>query len=87
MSEKQERAAPRAWQWAWDGACRPGRTVFPNHTFSVGIFQWLPKSGGKGVKRGKVVQRIRGPGSRAEEIYAKAQARCDVLNAAEEAVR
>lgn len=29
-------------------------------TFSVGIFQWVPRSGGKGVKPGKVLVRVSG---------------------------
>lgn len=73
----------QAGQWDWDGSCKPhgGVVGWPGmQTFSVGIFQWVAKSSGKGVKRSKTVERIKGPVSRAEEIYAKARARCAELN-------
>jgi hypothetical protein len=74
---------PKAFQWDFAGACAPDQ---PQHsstwlTFSVGVFQWLPKAGGKGLKRGKVVQRIKGYVSNPQECYDRAQRIVDGLNA------
>jgi hypothetical protein len=52
-------------------------------TFSLGIFQWLPKAGGKGLKRGKVVQRVKGQTSEPEPAYERARAIVVELNAKE----
>ena len=57
------KADPKAYEWDWDGACAPGFGKDAHaayNTFSVGIFQWLPKTGGKGLKRGKVLHRVKG---------------------------
>lgn len=69
---------------AFDGQWAPGRRALiysAQETFSVGIFEWLPKSNGKGVKRGPVKVRVKGsvinPGrvtQRAEEIAAQLDA-------------
>ena len=48
--------------------------LFTSHTFSVGIFQWIPRSSGKGLKRGKVIKRITGLTSNPEAVYAAAEA-------------
>jgi hypothetical protein len=67
----------RAFMWDFDGACKPGDTLLWHcHTFSVGIFQWIPTVDGKRLKRGKVSWRIRGLTSEAEQIYKKARAEC-----------
>jgi hypothetical protein len=53
----------KAGSHGFDGACTPGRgKANPAWaTFSVGIFEWVPKSNGKGLKRGKVKVRVKGP--------------------------
>lgn len=62
----------------FDGACLPGPG---SHfaTFSVGIFEWVPRANGKGVKRGPVKVRVRGSDERkirrrAREIAAELDA-------------
>ena len=73
---------PVAWMYDWDGACAPGGAASgAYHTFSVGIFQWQPKAGGKGLKRSRVLTRIRGLIVKPEEVYHEAQEICDKLNA------
>lgn len=65
---------PAPYRWDFDGACAPG--VAHTHgmmTFSVGIFQWLPKTSGQGLKRGKVVKRVSGSVFDAQRIYAEAR--------------
>ncbi len=70
----------RPYQWDYDGSCKPGgRSAYSGcSTFSVGIFQWVPRGNGKGIKRGKVVQRVKGSTSAPDEVYAKAQMICAV---------
>jgi hypothetical protein len=60
----------------FDGSCAPlGREAFSEQkTFSVGIFQWLPKSGGKGLKRSAVKVRVKGSVSDPDKVYAMARA-------------
>ena len=67
---------PKAGDWDYDGACAiPANMVYHGWvTFSVGIFQWVPRSGGKGIKRGKVMQRIRGYCGNPQEVYDRAEA-------------
>jgi len=65
----------------FDGAYTPGNaSMFHRQTFSVGIFRWVPKASGKGVKRSAVIKRIRGLMSNPEDVYRRAQAECDRLN-------
>ena len=70
----------RPYQWDYDGSCKPGGPSGYSGcaTFSVGIFQWVPRGSGKGLKRGKVVQRIKGGMSTdaVAEVFAKARAEC-----------
>ncbi len=69
---------PEAYRWdyernPWDSA--GGAT-----TFSVGVFQWLPKAGGKGLKKSKSI-RVLGYTAEPLRVYTKAQELCDRLNA------
>lgn len=53
---------PKAGTHGFDGECIPGKAhaYGVNHkTFSVGVFEWLPKYR-KGLKAGKVKVRVRG---------------------------
>lgn len=72
----------KAYSHDFSGNCAPGRMAnySSQDTFSVGIFQWVPKASGKGLKRTAVKYRIRGPVGKAEEIYARAQDVCKYLN-------
>lgn len=78
-------ANPKPYQWDFDGSCAPRENVHSTSwkTFSLGIFQWIPKSSGKGLKRGKVVRRVKGYCDVADEAYAKAQGIVDGLNKTE----
>lgn len=58
---------------AFSGACAPGALSYMNmETFSVGIFEWIPKST-KGLKKSPVKVRVSGPTSQPEMIYKKAR--------------
>ena len=46
-------------------------------TFSVGIFQWLLKASGKGLKKSKVKYRVKGYTSNPEPVYKRAREICD----------
>ena len=72
---------PKAYEYDWDGRCRPGGSDPGWETFSVGVFQWIPKAGGKGLKRGPVVGRIRGYSADAEDVYRDADQLCKELDA------
>lgn len=74
--------APRVYEWAWAGQCAPGKAGSRRYeTFSVGCFQWLPRSDG-GLKKGKVVERFQGRTDAPDEVYARAAAWCAERNAA-----
>ena len=74
----------KPYEFDWDGGCIPAEGLkdcsCENRTFSVGIFQWIPKKDGKGLKRGKAIKRIRGYSSNPEEVYRKAEGICKGLN-------
>ena len=62
----------------WYGGCDP---TLPDvwhgvDTFSVGIFQWLKKSRGKELKRGKVICRVVGLIRNPDAVYASATEIC-----------
>lgn len=77
---------PKAYQYDFDGKCAPDRPGYSPGwtTFSLGIFQWLPKSGGRGLrgelKRGKVIQRVKGLTSDPEAARQKAREIVERLN-------
>jgi hypothetical protein len=52
-------------------------------SFSLGIFQWVPKKGGRGVKRGKVIRRVKGRTANPDEAFEKARQIVAGLNATE----
>lgn len=78
---------PKAYQWDFDGACKPLEENPWNTTFSVGCFQWIPKASGRGLKRGKVAKRFRGSTSYPERVYDQARRWCAQKNAEEADVR
>jgi|GEM_PF-6215057 len=81
---------PAPYAWDFDGACVPvladgsvRRSFTTFETFSVGIFQWIPRASGKGLKRGKVKERISGLVSDPEAVYRRARERCASLQTLE----
>jgi len=63
----------REYQWDYYGDCDPAhRKPHGYETFSVGVFQWLPKSSGKGLKKGNVQSRVSGSVNSPQEVYDKA---------------
>lgn len=76
---------------AYAGSCAPpgvggvaqdfGGVFSGQHRFSVGIFQWVLLSSGKGVKRGPVKVRVVGYISDAHKIAEKAREVCQELDA------
>lgn len=69
----------------FDGHCAPGGSgaaYFGGQaTFSVGVFQWVPKSHSNGLKRGPVKVRVKGRCSDPELVYAKAREIASALDA------
>ncbi len=76
---------PVAGLWDFDGGCKP--KVFDSGpssmhaTFSVAVFQWLPKSSGRGLKRSKSIKRISGRVRDFEMVYARAELFCAAKDA------
>ena len=57
-----------------DGACAPGQGSWASQqTFSVGVFEWLPKARGQGTKRGKVKVRVKGSVTQQDRVLEKAR--------------
>lgn len=52
-------------------------------TFSYGVFEWLPKSSGKGLKKSAVKVRVSGPVSLEAAVEAKAKKIAALLDAGE----
>ena len=72
----------RAGTWDFSGQCAPGGEWPATYkTFSLGIFQWEPRSGGKGTKKGKVQLRVVGQTNDPEAATARAREVCGSLNA------
>lgn len=68
--------------WDWYGSGDPAHN--PRNRFSsftLGIFQWLPKKSGQGTKRGKAVMRVSGYVARPQSAYREAQVWIDKLEA------
>ena len=63
----------------YSGSCSPGSIAnhISQHTFSVGIFQWIPRASLSGLKKSAVKYRIRGNVSNPQEVYDKAEKKCD----------
>jgi hypothetical protein len=64
--------------WEFD---RPAPRFFETYqSFSVGIFQWLPKASGKGLKKSKAMARVLGYTAEPDRVYEKADDLCGRLN-------
>lgn len=77
----------KPYRWDFGGACMPTEGYNPvvakQKTFSLGIFQWMPKASGKGLKWSKTVKRIKGDFRSPEQAFSRAIARCKELNTQE----
>lgn len=72
---------PEAFKHDFDGACIPKKGVISTYkTFSVGVFQWLPKSRGKGLKRGPVKVRVSGLCRASTVVFATARGIVEALD-------
>jgi hypothetical protein len=70
-----------AYKHDYSGSCAPGQSqAVMNIMFSVGIFQWLPKSSGKGLKKSAVKFRIKGNSSSPKAIYKTAEHWCKMMD-------
>ena len=68
----------------FDDACAPrSETSHFQIGFSLGVFQWVPKSGGKGLKKSAVKVRVKGFVSNAGCVYDKAREICLKVDASE----
>jgi hypothetical protein len=68
---------PKLYKWAYDGG---PADVNPNgFMFSVGVYQWLPKTSGKGLKKSKTI-RVVGYVMEASRVFEKANELCRTLN-------
>lgn len=71
---------------SFDGAYAPGMVYMGSVGqigFSLGVFQWLAKSGGKGLKKSAVKIRVKGYIRDAEKVYNQAREICRRLDAGE----
>ncbi len=71
---------PDSNQYAWDFDRPSDQLLETFSTFSVGIFQWLTKASGKGMKKSKAIARVLGYTAEPERVYAKAVELCSRLN-------
>lgn len=70
-----------AYKHGYSGSCGPdGVACLNSSTFSVGCFQWLPKSNGKGLKKSAVKFRVKGFSSKPKKVYAHAEIICRQLD-------
>lgn len=81
MSQIEHKLTPKLGRYDFDGACAPHNNPHGNyHNFTLGIFEWEAKSGGKGLKRGKILVRVMGETANPEPAYFEARDRCALLN-------
>ena len=73
-------AEPKPYQWSYARGLEEDPGGFT--TVSVGVYHWLPKAGGKGLKQSKSV-RVVGYTAEPERVYDKAKELCRRLNEAD----
>jgi len=79
--KKGESTMKEAYKHDYSGSYAPNKSTRERvDTFSVGCFQWLPKSNGKGLKKSAVKFRIRGYVSNPGPVYKMAETICDQLD-------
>lgn len=66
-------------KFEFSGMCSPEKTQQIYNTFSVGIYPMMPKTNGKGLKKGKTVVRVSGRSENPELVYAKAKEIAELL--------
>ena len=83
LALSEQTPEPKANHHGFDGSCAPTapKGWEGQIGFSVGVFEWLPKSGGKGLKRSAVKIRVKGFVRDAEKVYARARELCLALDA------
>lgn len=54
--------------------------ICSQETFSVGIFQWVPKSSGEGLKKTAVKYRVRGYVAQDKAVYKRAEEICSRMD-------
>ena len=66
----------------YSGCCKPINGIAPCNaqTFSVGVYELIPKKSGKGFKRSAVKVRVRGNVSDEKRVYEMAQNICKMLD-------
>ena len=69
--------------WDYYGYADPDHSRSSWQSFSVGVFQWIPKAGG-GTKRGTVRRRFTGFVSDPQSVYSKALEYIEFLTPTEE---
>lgn len=66
--------------WDFDGACAPPESGDAKpvyfETFTLGCFQWLKRSSGAGLKKGRVQYRVKGQTSDPHPAYVEAREFC-----------
>jgi len=67
----------------FSGACAPETSLFSHRTFSVGVFQWVQKASGKGLKKSPAKVRVVGLCSCPLAVYAEAAWICKLLDKGE----
>jgi hypothetical protein len=86
MNATEHAVNPQLNQYDFDGACAPHTGLTANwESFTLGIFQWVAKSGGKGLKRSKIIQKVKGQSKDPGPAYEKARKLVATLNQALEA--
>lgn len=75
----------QAFKHDFDGSCIPvkGLTFPSQKTFSVGIFQWVPKASGNGLKKTPVKYRVFGLITQPESVFARAREICAAMDSGE----
>ncbi len=71
---------PKPYQWDYDRAGAEVMIASSFRTFSVGVFQWLPKASGKGLKRSTTI-RVNGYVADPQRAFDRADELCRQLNA------
>ena len=72
-----------AYKHGYSGSCSPkdGHGVWDSQeTFSVGIFQWIPKSSGTGLKKTAVKYRVKGRVEQYKAVYKRAEEICSRMD-------
>lgn len=82
MTPKIEHSVtPELGKYDFDGECAPHRGPSGHWTtFTLGIFEWEAKASGKGLKRGKILVRVKGQTANPGPAYEEARDRCRTLN-------